>query len=150
MQARALNEEGITAFTWIGSYHAPPATVTGSIRGDLCLVDSTLGVGELAIADHRGSQLGPADVARIAAEARVGGMLSGKVTCRHHLVPTMVGNINIFSHACSSHCQWKALLQHRYCTTTSLAQMTESSFICLSSLLCCCAVAVGYSIALDG
>lgn len=90
LQARALNEEGITAFTWIGSYHAPPATVTGSIRGDMCLVDSALGVGELAIADHRGSQLGPADVARIAAEARVGGMLSGKVTRRLGLVPQLV------------------------------------------------------------
>jgi beta-aspartyl-dipeptidase (metallo-type) len=74
-----LNEEGMTAYTWIGSYHAPPATVSGSIRHDMCLVDSALGVGELAVADHRGSQLLPAELARIAAEARVGGMLSGKV-----------------------------------------------------------------------
>lgn len=78
-QARALNDEGMTAFTWIGSYHAPPATVTGSVRGDMCLVESAIGVGEVAIADHRGSQVSAAELARIAAEARVGGMLSGKV-----------------------------------------------------------------------
>lgn len=82
LQAQALNEEGMTAYTWIGSYHAPPATVTGSIRRDMCLVQSAIGVGELAVADHRGSQLGAAEVAKIAAEARVGGMLSGKVSGR--------------------------------------------------------------------
>jgi hypothetical protein len=81
VQARALTEEGMSAYTWIGSYHAPPATVSGSIRRDMCLVDSAVGVGELAVADHRGSQLAPAELARIAAEARVGGMLSGKVRC---------------------------------------------------------------------
>lgn len=37
-----------------------------------------VGVGELAVSDHRGSQIGPEDLARIAAQARVGGMLSGK------------------------------------------------------------------------
>lgn len=79
IRARALQQEGLTAYTWIGSYHAPTATATGSIRRDMCLVESAVGVGELAVADHRGSQLGPAEVARIAAEARVGGMLSGKV-----------------------------------------------------------------------
>jgi beta-aspartyl-dipeptidase (metallo-type) len=79
MQARALNEEGISAYTWIGSYHHPPATVTGSVRRDMSLVDTTIGVGEIAIADHRGSQLTAHELARVAAEARVGGMLAGKV-----------------------------------------------------------------------
>lgn len=31
-KCRALNEEGITAYHWAGSYRVPPATVTGSIQ----------------------------------------------------------------------------------------------------------------------
>jgi isoaspartyl dipeptidase IadA len=92
IKAQALNEEGMTAYTWIGSYHAPPATVTGGIRRDMCLVQSAIGVGELAVADHRGSQLCAAEVAKIAAEARVGGMLSGKAGIVHiHVGPGASG-----------------------------------------------------------
>lgn len=40
IKARALTEEGLTAYSWIGSYHAPPATVTGNIRRDMCLIES--------------------------------------------------------------------------------------------------------------
>ncbi len=42
------------------------------------LIDQIIGVGEIAIADHRGSQLSVHELARVAAECRVGGMLSGK------------------------------------------------------------------------
>ncbi|HEX6643296.1 MAG TPA: hypothetical protein VF037_01380, partial [Gemmatimonadales bacterium] len=54
--ARALEEEGLTAFTLTGGYHLPPATVTGSVRGDIVLVDRIIGIGEVAISDHRSSQ----------------------------------------------------------------------------------------------
>ena len=56
----------------------PAVTLTGCIRRDLVLVPEMIGVGEIAIADHRGSQPSAAELARIAADARVGGMLAGK------------------------------------------------------------------------
>src|SRR5918998_4321810 len=53
--ARGLIAEGLSAWCYTGGYHVPPATVTGSVRGDLVLVDLVVGVGELAISDHRSS-----------------------------------------------------------------------------------------------
>jgi len=76
--ARALAAEGLSAFVLSGSYRVPVATLTGSVRGDLVLIPEMLGVGEIAIADHRGSQPSAAELARIGADARVGGMLAGK------------------------------------------------------------------------
>src|SRR5687767_10237684 len=42
--AQALTALGITAFCYTGGYHVPPATVTGSVRGDMVLIDRVLGV----------------------------------------------------------------------------------------------------------
>lgn len=84
-KARALDTEGITAYCYTGSYQLPARTVTGSITDDIVLIDKMIGIGEVAIADHRGSQPSAAELARVAADARVGGMLSGKsgVVCIH-------------------------------------------------------------------
>ncbi|MBN1272808.1 MAG: beta-aspartyl-peptidase [Candidatus Aminicenantes bacterium] len=82
-KARALEEEGITAFIFSGSYEIPPVTLTGSIRSDLVLIDKVIGAGEIAISDHRSSQPTFEDLARLAAECRVGGMLSGKAGILH-------------------------------------------------------------------
>ena len=75
---RALAAHGLSAYALTGSYRVPVTTITGSVRDDLVLVGDIIGVGEVAIADHRGSQPGVAELARIAADARVGGLLSGK------------------------------------------------------------------------
>ena len=77
-KVRALNEDGITAFHWCGSYELPPATATGSVERDLCLLPSCLGVGEVAVSDHRGSVPTAHELARLALEARRGGLLGGK------------------------------------------------------------------------
>jgi beta-aspartyl-dipeptidase (metallo-type) len=76
--ARALRADGLSSFVLTGSYQVPPVTVTGSVRGDLTLLTDVIGVGEIAIADHRGSQPTAAELARVAADARVGGLLGGK------------------------------------------------------------------------
>ncbi|MBD8525798.1 beta-aspartyl-peptidase [Pseudomarimonas arenosa] len=75
---RSLTEHGLSAYALSGSYHLPLRTLTGRLRDDLVLIPDLIGVGEIAIADHRGSQPTVAELARIAAEARVGGMLAGK------------------------------------------------------------------------
>ncbi|GAE35646.1 beta-aspartyl-peptidase [Halalkalibacter akibai] len=77
-KARGLEEEGITCYVHTGSYQIPVKSLTGSIQSDLILIDKIIGVGEVAIADHRSSQPTVEELSRIASEARVGGMLAGK------------------------------------------------------------------------
>ncbi|WP_417900123.1 beta-aspartyl-peptidase [Bacillus haimaensis] len=77
-KARALEEEGISCYVHTGSYQVPVKTLTDSIENDLILIDKIIGVGEIAIADHRSSQPTMEEMAKIASSARVGGMLSGK------------------------------------------------------------------------
>ena len=77
-KVRALEEEGITCYAYTGSYQVPVRTLTGSIQDDIILIDKIIGVGEIALSDHRSSQPTVEDIAKIAAAARVGGMLSGK------------------------------------------------------------------------
>ena len=77
-KAKALKEEGISCYVHTGSYQVPVKTLTGMIEDDLILIEEIIGVGEIAIADHRSSQPNYEEIAKIAAAARVGGMLSGK------------------------------------------------------------------------
>jgi beta-aspartyl-dipeptidase (metallo-type) len=77
-KANGLEEEGITCYIYTGSYHIPVKTLTGSIQDDIALIDKIIGVGEIAVSDHRSSQPTIEELSKIAAAARVGGMLSGK------------------------------------------------------------------------
>jgi len=77
-KARALTIEGISCYCHTGSYQIPVRTITGNVRDDIILIPDFIGVGEIAIADHRSSVPQMPELARIASEARVGGMLSGK------------------------------------------------------------------------
>jgi beta-aspartyl-dipeptidase (metallo-type) len=81
--ARGLVAEGLSAYCHTGGYHLPPVTVTGDVRRDLVLVDLVLGVGEVAISDHRSSQPTLEDLLRVAADAHVGGLMSGKAGILH-------------------------------------------------------------------
>jgi len=74
----ALREEGISAWAWSGSYRVPQRTVTGDLMRDIMMIDPIIGAGEVAISDHRSSRPSLDELGRIAAEARVAGMLSGK------------------------------------------------------------------------
>jgi beta-aspartyl-dipeptidase (metallo-type) len=82
-KARALEIEGISTFVFAGSYDVPVRTLTGSVRSDLILIDKVIGAGEIAVSDHRSSQPGFDEIARLAAECRVGGMLGGKAGVLH-------------------------------------------------------------------
>jgi beta-aspartyl-dipeptidase (metallo-type) len=81
--ARGLTAEGLTAYCHTGGYHLPLRTATGSVRRDLLLIDLVLGVGELAISDHRSSQPTLDELLRVASEAHVGGLMSGKAGILH-------------------------------------------------------------------
>ena len=77
-KARGLEEEGITTYVYTGSYQVPVRTLTGSIMDDVILLEKVVGTGEIAISDHRSSQPTKEEFARIVADTRVGGILSGK------------------------------------------------------------------------
>jgi beta-aspartyl-dipeptidase (metallo-type) len=77
-KVRGLDEQGITAFMLTGDYAVPVHTLTGSIERDLLFVDKIVGVGEIALADHRSTQPTFDEFLRLASEARRGGILSGK------------------------------------------------------------------------
>jgi beta-aspartyl-dipeptidase (metallo-type) len=81
--ARGLREEGLTTFVWTGGYHYPPRTLTGSVRGDIVHLDLCLGLGELAISDHRSSQVTLDEFLRVAADCHVAGLMTGKAGLLH-------------------------------------------------------------------
>lgn len=82
VKARALEEEGITCYIYSGAYQAN-RTLLGNLRQDLVLIDKVIGAGEIAISDHRSAQPQVAELERLAAEARVGGMLGNKAGIIH-------------------------------------------------------------------
>ncbi len=79
----ALREEGLNAWGYAGGYHVPPATLTGNVRTDLVFVEALLGIGEVAISDHRSSQPTLDELARLAADAHVAGLMTGKAGILH-------------------------------------------------------------------
>src|SRR5215210_6123233 len=81
--ARGLIAEGLSAYCYTGGYHVPPMTATGSVRGDIVLIDLIVGVGELAISDHRSSQPTLDELLRVAGDAHVGGLMAGKAGIVH-------------------------------------------------------------------
>lgn len=76
-KTKALKSEGLTAFCLTGAYEYPSPTLTGSVKKDIAFLDEVIGV-KIAIADHRSSNLSKHDLVRLASEARLGGLLSGK------------------------------------------------------------------------
>ena len=77
-KAKQLKDEGVSCYIYTGSYDVPVRTFLADIRSDLLFIEEVIGVGEIAIADHRSSQPTFEEFVRIVADARVGGMLSGK------------------------------------------------------------------------
>ncbi|CAJ1852560.1 beta-aspartyl-peptidase [Aeromonas veronii] len=77
-KVREFRAAGVSAFMYTGSYHLPVKTLTGTVESDIILIPEVLGVGEVAISDHRSSAPTYDELARLASEARVAGLLAGK------------------------------------------------------------------------
>jgi len=74
-----VSGSGMTGLAWLGGYSFPiDNTVTGSVRRDVMLIPEIIGVGELAVSDHRGSFPSTDELTRLVSDVRVAGMLSGK------------------------------------------------------------------------
>ena len=82
-QALYLRDHGVNAWCHTGGYHVPPVTFTGSVRDDIVFLDPVIGVGEVAISDHRSSQPTFEEILRIASDAHVAGLITGKAGIVH-------------------------------------------------------------------
>lgn len=80
-RAKALKEEGLSAFIWSGGYNVP--TITNSIRNDIMFIEEVIGAGEVAIADERSTDPTVQELARLVNDVYVGGMLSKKAGVTH-------------------------------------------------------------------
>ncbi|HCX61277.1 MAG TPA: beta-aspartyl-peptidase [Clostridiales bacterium] len=95
-KAKSLKEEGISVYTLTGSYGYPSVTITNSVRKDIAFIDEIIGV-KIALSDHRSSSITCDELARLASDARVAGMMSGKagiVTAHMGNGDTGIGLIN--------------------------------------------------------
>ena len=77
-KTKGLNEQGMSAYCYTGSYQIPVRTLTDSIVKDIMMIQEIIGTGEIAISDHRSSQPTFEEFARVVADTRLGGVLSGK------------------------------------------------------------------------
>ncbi len=82
-QAYGLRAEGLSAWCFTGGYHVPLMTLTGSARSDIVNLEPVIGIGEVAISDHRSSQPGIQDILSLASEAHVAGLMTGKAGLLH-------------------------------------------------------------------
>lgn len=95
-QAKALGEQGLTAYCLTGAYEYPSPTLTGSVKKDIAFIQEVIGV-KIAISDHRSSSITAAELARLASEVRQAALISGKVGEVHmHLGNGKQGLADVF------------------------------------------------------
>jgi beta-aspartyl-dipeptidase (metallo-type) len=78
MKVKSLKSQGVSAFMYTGSYQVPTPTLLGDVAKDIALIEEIIGVGEIALSDHRSSCPTTDELIRLVEHARVGGMLGGK------------------------------------------------------------------------
>lgn len=76
-RTKAMREFGLTAYCLTGNYNYPSPTLSGSVMDDIVFVDEIIGV-KIAISDHRSSNMTKESLIKLASDARVAGLLSGK------------------------------------------------------------------------
>jgi beta-aspartyl-dipeptidase (metallo-type) len=82
-KANSLEEEGVDTYVMTGGWGVPTLSLTGSVQSDLILIDKVVGVGELAIADPLSTQPTLDELAKVAAECRLGGLIGNKAGILH-------------------------------------------------------------------
>ena len=76
-KAKALKEQGISAYCMTGAYGYPSPTITDSVQKDIVFIEEIIGC-KLALSDHRSSHVTLEELMRLASDVRVAGMLSKK------------------------------------------------------------------------
>jgi beta-aspartyl-dipeptidase (metallo-type) len=78
MKVKSLKAEGVSAWMYTGSYQVPTPTILGDVGKDIAMIEEIIGIGEIALSDHRSSCPTTQELIRLVEHARVGGMLGGK------------------------------------------------------------------------
>lgn len=78
MKVKSIKANGMSAWMYTGAYQVPPPTITGNIMRDITLIEEVIGVGEIAISDHRSSVPTIDELSKLTGHARVAGMIGGK------------------------------------------------------------------------
>jgi len=78
MKVKGLKAEGVSAYMYTGSYQVPTPTILGDVARDIAMIEEVIGIGEIALSDHRSSCPTTPELIRLVEHARVGGMLGGK------------------------------------------------------------------------
>jgi beta-aspartyl-dipeptidase (metallo-type) len=82
-RVKALDELGLHTCMWSGGYNVPPTTLLDSVRQDMMFVREVIGAGEIAISDERGLNQSSQELAKLARDTHVGGLLTGKAGLTH-------------------------------------------------------------------
>ena len=94
-KTKALKEEGLNAYMWTGGYNVPPTTITHSVRDDIMFIEEVIGTGEVAVSDERSTEPEPKEIARVAHDAYIGGMLSKKAGLVHFHVGKLESRLKL-------------------------------------------------------
>lgn len=78
MKAKGLKADGMSAWIYTGAYQVPTPTILGDVGKDVAMIEEVIGVGEIALSDHRSSYPNTDELIRLAEHSRVGAMLGGK------------------------------------------------------------------------
>ena len=81
-KAMELEMMGITAYMYTGNFHIPPPTITGSVRGDIILIDRVRGL-KTAISDATTSHHTWRELAELVSEVNVGAETVRKTAVTH-------------------------------------------------------------------
>ena len=76
-KAKALKEEGLSAYCLTGAYEYPSPSITGSVAKDILFVEEVIGV-KLAISDHRCSNPTKEEIIKLASEVRIASLVAKK------------------------------------------------------------------------
>lgn len=76
-KAKALDDDGLTAYMLTSYYGFPPKTLMDSVADDLIFIDKVIGC-KLAMSDDRSSFPTEQDILRLINQVRLGGFTSGK------------------------------------------------------------------------
>jgi beta-aspartyl-dipeptidase (metallo-type) len=77
-KVRQLHEAGVSAYMLTGGYPVPTPVITANVQDDVVLIPEIIGAGELAISDVRSVEPPPPELAKVVAQAMIGGSLGGK------------------------------------------------------------------------
>lgn len=93
-KAKALTDEGISAYMFTSYFSIDPVTITSNIQDDMVFIDKVIGC-KVAISDERSSYPTAHELLKHLREVRVGGQIAGKKGVLHLHLGKMSSQIDL-------------------------------------------------------